>query len=91
MARKDNKSEELVDEAPKQEIVVAAKIELPEPSEDKIKFLVWFSKALESWKQMKPHHMNAIQAFFKNIGLSDSETPSTYEDGLKKFGYRRSK
>ena len=63
--------------------------DLGKPGEDKVRFLVWFSKALESHEAMKPHHMSAVQAFFRDIGLSDVEAPSAFEDGLTKFGYRR--
>ena len=63
--------------------------DLEKPGEDKIKFLVWFSKALETCEAMKPHHMSAIQAFFKDIGLGNYEVPSAFEEGLIKFGYRR--
>lgn len=62
---------------------------LEKPGEDKVKFLVWFSKALEGCEEMKPHHMSAIQAFFRDLGLADCEQPNTFEDGLNKFGYRR--
>ena len=65
------------------------KSSLEKPGEDKIRFLVWFSKALETRGDMKPHHMSAIKAYFKDLGLSDSEVPSAYEEGLIKFGYRR--
>lgn len=62
---------------------------LEKQGEDKIRFLVWFSKALESSEEMKAHHMSAIQAYFKDIGLSEYETPEAFENALVKFGYRR--
>lgn len=63
--------------------------DLEKPGEDKVRFLVWFSKALETCEEMKPHHMSAIQAFFKDLGLAEHEVPSVFEEGLIKFGYRR--
>lgn len=58
-----------------------------EPPEEKIKFLVWFSGALERFPRLKPHHLQSVQAYFKNIGLSDFELDDQFDVGLSKFGY----
>lgn len=68
-----------------------SEVELQKPSETKVKFLVWFSEALERFEDLKPHHMSAVKVYFSEIGLNDPDTPSAFDEGLFKFGFGRKK
>jgi hypothetical protein len=59
----------------------------PEPV--KVRFLVWFSGAGARFKDLKPHHMHAVQRFFATTGVADPNTVAAYDEALEKFGYGR--
>jgi hypothetical protein len=66
----------------------AAEIDgLPNPSENKVKFLVWFSGVVHKSSEVKPHHMSSVKAFFEHLGFKEEEVEAKYNEGLKKFGY----
>jgi hypothetical protein len=79
MATEDlsKKTEEKMKEAPSPK----------QPEENKVKFLVWFTGALNRFHGVKAHHMSAIRAYFIGRGLGDPDKRSAYDEGLIKFGY----
>jgi len=69
---------------------INTKTKLTKPVENKVKFLVWFSTALEKFKELKPHHMNTIRTYFINdLRLGNIDYSKVYDDGLRKFGFGR--
>lgn len=66
-------------------------VQVPAEAEEKIRFLVWFSVELEKFVGLKAHHMHAVEAFFRDLGIPDPATPAQYEDGMLKFGFGRKK
>lgn len=90
--RRKGKTEqvEILKVAVSDSLKVEKETKLAKPVENKVKFLVWFSTAVEKFKELKPHHMSAIQTYFiKDLGLKDIDDFKVYEDGLRKFGFGR--
>lgn len=59
----------------------------PAPPIPKVRFLVWFTGALDRFQGVKAHHMHAVQTYFASLGLAEPETIEVYDQGLIKFGY----
>lgn len=51
-----------------------------------LSFNVWFSDVINSRSDVKAHHMSAIKAHFRSIGLGDTERPEDFNEGLKHYG-----
>lgn len=51
-----------------------------------LSFSVWFSDTINKRSDVKAHHMSAIKAHFKSIGLGDMELPEDFNEGLKHYG-----
>jgi hypothetical protein len=51
-----------------------------------LSFNVWFSDVINRRKDVKAHHMSAIKAHFKSIGLGEIERPEDFNEGLKHYG-----
>ena len=51
-----------------------------------LNFNVWFSDVINSRHDVKAHHMSAIKAHFKAIGLGEVERPEDFNEGLKHYG-----
>lgn len=73
----------------KEKPVVSEESKLPKTSENKVKFLPWFTGALHRFNGVKAHHMTAVRAYFRDLGLGEPETSDAYDQGLIKFGYGR--
>jgi hypothetical protein len=63
----------------------------PAKPEEKLKFLVWYTKALDRFEGLKAHHMTAVRAYFKGLGVNDPATSSDYDHALKKYGLKKKK
>jgi hypothetical protein len=62
----------------------------PAPKVAKVKFLVWFTGAMGRFKDLKAHHMGAIQSFFSDsLKLGEVQTEAEFDIGLEKFGFGR--
>lgn len=83
-----NKKEAEEKKMPEASSAQPVETKLHKAGETKVKFLVWFSGALDRFDGLKAHHLHSVQAFYKNIGLSDPETPKAYDEGMAKFGFR---
>lgn len=51
-----------------------------------LSFNVWFSDTINKRTDVKAHHMSAIKAHFRSIGLGDVERPEDFNEGLKHYG-----
>jgi hypothetical protein len=68
----------------------ASKVAAPEP-EKKVKFLVWFTAALQRFEGLKAHHLTAVRSYFQSLLLPDPGLSSSYDEGLKKYGLKKKK
>lgn len=92
MAIEDKKIEAKIEEVkqieqPKQ----AEETKLPEVGETKVKFLVWFSGALERFEKLQAHHLSVVRAYFHTVGIGEPSTEAAYDEGLRRFGYKGEK
>lgn len=90
MARRRKRVKETEEVKKELELKPIQKAELPKPSENKIKFMVWFSTALDRFKGLKPHHMSAIKAYFiRDLNLMEVTNPEVFDEAILKFGFGR--
>lgn len=58
----------------------------PQRDQSALSFNVWFSDVINSRPDVKAHHMSAIKAHFKSIGLGEVERPEDFNEGLRHYG-----
>jgi len=68
------------------DIALKSEVVIPMPPK-KVRFLVWFTGALDRFNGVKAHHLTTVQAYFKDLGLSGNQTIDEFDEGLIKFGY----
>jgi hypothetical protein len=64
----------------------AARQQAQDNKAETMSFISWFSARVHNTKDVKAHHMAAIKAHFRTLGLSEKETPGAYEKALKNYG-----
>ncbi len=55
--------------------------------EPTLEYSDWFASRLKNHRRLRVHHHNAIQAYFRDNGLSDQESSHTFDSMLKVFGF----
>lgn len=62
-------------------------IEKPVPEKPTtVSFLEWFIEKSERSEELRPHHMDAVKAYFAGQGLKNEEPAKSFDEALKRYG-----